>query len=59
MDVYTVNKQAADLASLYDESTWSASWQQILVLADAMGVSAQDKNRVLAAVLTRVQWWEP
>jgi len=55
MDVYTMNKLADSLASLYDSSTWDDSWSAIVTALEGSVVAAQDRNRVLAAVLIRVQ----
>jgi hypothetical protein len=55
MDVYTMNKLADSLASLYDSSTWDDSWSAIVTALEGSVVAAQDRNRVLAAVLARVQ----
>jgi hypothetical protein len=58
MDDRTVGMLADEMALLYDGSTWGDSWRNVIAFAEAHVISAQDRNRVLLAVLARVQTGE-
>jgi transcriptional regulator with XRE-family HTH domain len=55
VDTHTVDMLADELAPLYDGSTWGDSWRNIVAFTDAQVINTQDRNRVLLAVLERVQ----